>query len=126
MVLTAEAMEKVGKSGVITVQDGKAIDDTLEITEGMRFDRGFISPYLITDSKAQKAEFDDAVILITEKKVCIVQDPPRETWAAHRRPELTPRSHACACAASLRPSPPPFSFPLSRSRRWQTSSRRSM
>jgi chaperonin GroEL (HSP60 family) len=68
-VPVAEAMEKVGKAGVITVQDGKAMEDTLEITEGMRFDRGFISAYLVTDVKTQKAEFEDAFVLITEKKV---------------------------------------------------------
>ena len=52
--LIAQAMEKVGKEGVITVKEGRTIEDEIEITEGMRFDRGFISPYFITDVKAQK------------------------------------------------------------------------
>merc|ERR1719420_985897 len=53
--LLAEAMERVGKEGVITVQDGKTVNNELEVVEGMKFDRGFISPYFITDQKAQAA-----------------------------------------------------------------------
>jgi chaperonin GroEL len=55
--LIAQAMEKVGKDGVITVKEGRTIEDEIEITEGMRFDRGFISPYFVTDVKSQKVEF---------------------------------------------------------------------
>ncbi|KAF8129028.1 GroEL-like apical domain-containing protein [Boletus edulis] len=76
--LIAQAMEKVGKEGVITI----------EITEGMRFDRGFISPYFITDVKAQKVEFEKPFILLSEKKISILQDilPSLEAAAQSRRP----------------------------------------
>lgn len=67
--LLASAMEKVGKEGVITVQDGRAMFDELETVEGMKFDRGYISPYFVNDPKTQKAEFDDAYLLLVEKKV---------------------------------------------------------
>ena len=60
--LIATAMEKVGKDGVITVQDGKTLSDELEVVEGMKFDRGFISPYFMTDTKTMKTEMDDPAI----------------------------------------------------------------
>ena len=83
-------MEKVGRDGVITVQDGKTTQDELEVTEGMRFDRGFISPYFITDAKAQKVEFENAYILLSEKKISAVQDliPALEISIRDRRPLL--------------------------------------
>lgn len=86
--LISNAMEKVGKEGVITVKDGKMIDDELEVTEGMRFDRGFTSPYFITDPKAQKVEFEKPLILLAEKKISAVQDilPALEASATLRRP----------------------------------------
>lgn len=71
--LIANAMEKVGKEGVITVQDGKTLEDELEVVEGMKFDRGFISPYFITSTKTQKAEFENPLILLVEKKVSSLQ-----------------------------------------------------
>ena len=67
--LIAQAMEKVGKEGVITVKEGKTIEDEIEVTEGMRFDRGYISPYFITDVKTQKTEFEKPYILLSEKKI---------------------------------------------------------
>ncbi|PXF42547.1 Chaperonin CPN60-2, mitochondrial [Gracilariopsis chorda] len=70
--LIAEAMEKVGREGTITVSDGKTIHDELDIVEGMKFDRGFISPYFVTDPKAQKVEFENAFVLAVEKKVSTV------------------------------------------------------
>lgn len=86
--LIAQAMEKVGKEGVITVKEGRTIEDEIEITEGMRFDRGFISPYFITDVKAQKVEFDKPLILLSEKKISLLQDilPTLEAAAQSRRP----------------------------------------
>lgn len=67
--LIARAMERVGKEGVITVADGKTLENELEVVEGMKFDRGYISPYFITDPKTMKAELDNPYILIVEKKV---------------------------------------------------------
>jgi chaperonin GroEL len=66
-------MQKVGREGTITVSDGKTISDELEVVEGMKFDRGFISPYFVTDPKSQKVEFENALILCVEKKVSTVQ-----------------------------------------------------
>lgn len=84
--LIAQAMEKVGKEGVITVQEGKTLDDELTVTEGMRFDRGFISPYFITDTKSQKCEFEKPYILLSERKISIIQDilPALEIAAKER------------------------------------------
>ncbi|KAJ6945586.1 hypothetical protein NC651_000603 [Populus alba x Populus x berolinensis] len=67
--LIAKAMEKVGKEGVITIQDGKTLSNELEVVEGMKLDRGYISPYFITDQKTQKCELDEPLILIHDKKV---------------------------------------------------------
>jgi chaperonin GroEL len=86
--LIAQAMEKVGKEGVITVKEGRTIEDEIEITEGMKFDRGFISPYFITDVKSQKVEFEKPMILLCEKKISLLQDilPYLEHAAQARRP----------------------------------------
>jgi chaperonin GroEL len=88
--LIADAMEKVGKEGVITVSDGKTLDNELEVVEGMKFDRGFISPYFVTDNKAQTAEFEDPIILLVEKKVSNLQTmlPILEAAAKSSRPLL--------------------------------------
>ncbi|CAO3617986.1 unnamed protein product [Cunninghamella echinulata] len=88
--MIAQAMERVGKEGVITVKAGKTIDDELDVTEGMRFDRGFISPYFITDTKTQKVEFEKPLILLSEKKISLLQDilPALEASATQRRPLL--------------------------------------
>jgi len=67
--LISDAMERVGKEGVITVQDGKTMENELEVVEGMRFERGFISPYFITDAKTQEVELENPHILLVEKKV---------------------------------------------------------
>lgn len=88
--LLASAMEKVGKEGVITVKEGKTLEDELEVTEGMRFDRGFISPYFITDTKSGKVEFENPLILLSEKKISSIQDilPSLELSNQQRRPLL--------------------------------------
>ncbi|EDW76384.1 uncharacterized protein Dwil_GK14688 [Drosophila willistoni] len=67
--LISEAIKKVGRDGVITVKDGKTLDDELEIIEGMKFDRGYISPYFINAAKGAKVEFQDALLLFSEKKI---------------------------------------------------------
>ncbi|KAJ8713989.1 hypothetical protein PYW08_007609 [Mythimna loreyi] len=67
--LIAAAMNRVGKNGVITVKDGKTLDDELEIIEGMKFDRGYVSPYFINSSKGPRVEYNDAYILYSEKKI---------------------------------------------------------
>ncbi|KAI0759524.1 chaperonin GroL [Trametes elegans] len=86
--LIAQAMEKVGKEGVITVKEGRTIEDEIEITEGMRFDRGFISPYFVTDVKNQRVEFEKPLILLSEKKISVLQDilPSLEIAVQTRRP----------------------------------------
>jgi chaperonin GroEL len=72
--LLADAMEKVGNDGVITVEEAKSIDTTLDVVEGMQFDRGYISAYFITDVDAQEAVLDDALILIHDKKISTMKD----------------------------------------------------
>merc|ERR1719356_546867 len=72
--LIADAMKRVGKDGVITVEDGKSYDDELEVVEGMKFDRGFISPYFVTDQKRQVCEYENPYIMMYEKKVSNMQD----------------------------------------------------
>ena len=72
--LIAEAMEKVGHEGVITVEEGKSADTSLDVVEGMQFDRGYISPYFITDSDRMEAVLEDPYIVITDKKVSAMND----------------------------------------------------
>ena len=72
--LIAEAMEKVGKDGVITVEEGKGMTTELEVVEGMQFDRGYVSAYMITDTDKMEAVLNDPLILITDKKISSVQD----------------------------------------------------
>ena len=72
--IIAEAMDKVGKDGTITVEEAKAIDTTLDVVEGMQFDKGYLSPYFVTDPQTQDCTFDDALILIFEKKISNLKD----------------------------------------------------
>jgi chaperonin GroEL len=86
--LIAEVMEKVGKDGVITVEESKGLDFETEYTEGMQIDRGYISPYFVTNPERMEAELDDPFILITDKKISSIQDilPVLEKVAAARAP----------------------------------------
>ncbi len=72
--LIAEAMAKVGKTGVISVDDSKGIEDELTITQGLEFDKGYISPYLVTDREKMIAELEDALVLVTDQKISNVND----------------------------------------------------
>ncbi|MBD1862966.1 MULTISPECIES: chaperonin GroEL [Trichocoleus] len=86
--MIANAMDKVGKEGVISLEEGKSMTTELEITEGMRFDKGYISPYFATDTERMEAVLDEPFILITDKKIALVQDlvPVLEQVARAGRP----------------------------------------
>src|SRR5215217_6659535 len=86
--LIAEVMEKVGKDGVITVEESKGLEFETEYTEGMQIDRGYLSPYFITNPERMDAEFDDPFILITDKKISAIADvlPTLEKVASARAP----------------------------------------
>jgi chaperonin GroEL len=88
--LIADAMEKVGKDGVITVEEAKGLETTLETVEGMQFDRGYLSPYFITDPEKMEAVLEDAYILIYDKKISAMKDllPVLEKVAQAGRPLL--------------------------------------
>jgi chaperonin GroEL len=88
--IIAEAMKKVGKDGVITVEEAKSIETTLEIVEGMQFDRGYLSPYFVTDPERMEVVLNDCLILLQEKKVSSMKDllPVLEQIAKSGRPLL--------------------------------------
>jgi chaperonin GroEL len=88
--LIAEAMEKVGKDGVITVEEAKGLETTLETVDGMQFDRGYVSPYFVTDPDKMEAVLEDALILIHDKKISSMKDllPVLEKVAQMGRPLL--------------------------------------
>ncbi|GMV19507.1 MAG: chaperonin GroEL [Polyangiaceae bacterium] len=88
--LLSEAMEKVGKEGVITVEEAKSAETSLEVVEGMQFDRGYLSPYFVTDPERMEAHLEDAYILLSEKKISNMKDllPVLEAIARQQKPLL--------------------------------------
>src|SRR6202035_4836086 len=88
--IIAEAMEKVGKEGVITVEEARGLETQLEVVEGMQFDRGYLSPYFVTDPERMEARLEDAYILIQEKKISSMKDllPILEASAKSGKPLL--------------------------------------
>ncbi len=88
--IIAQAMEKVGKEGVITVEEAKSMETVLEVVEGMQFDRGYLSPYFVTDPERMEAVLDDCVILLNEKKISSMKDmlPLLEQVARQGKPLL--------------------------------------
>ncbi|MBD2431219.1 MULTISPECIES: chaperonin GroEL [Fischerella] len=88
--MIAEAMEKVGKEGIISLEEGKSMQTELEVTEGMRFDKGYISPYFVTDAERMEAILEEPYILITDRKITLVQDlvPILEQMARAGKPLL--------------------------------------
>jgi len=88
--LLSEAMEKVGKEGVITVEEAKSAETTLEVVEGMQFDRGYLSPYFVTDPERMEASLEDCYILLSEKKISNMKDllPVLEAIARQQKPLL--------------------------------------
>jgi chaperonin GroEL len=88
--LLSEAMEKVGKEGVITVEEAKSAETTLDVVEGMQFDRGYLSPYFVTDPERMETTLEDAYILLNEKKISNMKDllPVLEAIARQQKPLL--------------------------------------
>ena len=88
--IIAGAMDKVGKDGVITVEEGKGFDTTLDVVQGMQFDKGYVSPYMVTDSEKMVAELENAYIMVTDQKVSNIQDilPMLQAVVESHRPLL--------------------------------------
>ena len=103
----AEAMEKVGKEGVITVEEAKGLEFELDVVEGMQFDRGYLSPYFVTNPEKMTVELDDPYILIHEKKLSNLQSmlPILEAVVQSGRPLLIIAEDIEGCLLYTSPSP---------------------
>jgi chaperonin GroEL len=86
--IIADAMDKVGKDGTITVEEAKSIETTLDVVEGMQFDKGYLSPYFVTNAETMETLLDDAYMLIFEKKISNLQDMLRCSDGGQERPPL--------------------------------------
>ena len=114
--LIAEAMEKVSTSGVITIEESKTAETGLEVVEGMQFDRGYISPYMVTDTEKMEAVIDDPYILITDKKISSRATPWPPCWStvcaaaspasASRPPALATAARKCSRTSPSSPAAP--------------------
>jgi chaperonin GroEL len=101
--IIAEAMDKVGKDGVITVEESKTMDTLLEVVEGMQFDRGYLSPYFVTDPDRMEAALDEPLILINEKKISNMRDLLR---SSSRLPKWAVRCSSLPKTWKAKPSRP--------------------
>jgi chaperonin GroEL len=86
--MIAQAMDKVGREGVISLEEGKSMTTELEVTEGMRFDKGYLSPYFVTDTERMEAVLDEPYILLTDKKSpwCRISCPCWSRWPGPASP----------------------------------------
>ena len=93
--LIAEAMERVGRDGIITVEDAKGMATTLDVVDGMQFDRGYLSPYFVTNNDKMQASYQDAYVLITDRKLSVLKDlvPILESVMNSRKPLLIIAGH---------------------------------
>ena len=103
--IIADAMDKVGKDGTITVEEAKSIETTLDVVEGMQFDKGYLSPYFVTNAEAMEAVLEDAYILIHEKKISSLKDMlPLLEKVAKSRQARSSSSRKTSKAKRSRPS----------------------
>jgi chaperonin GroEL len=121
--IISEAMEKVGKEGVITVEEAKSIETSLEIVEGMQFDRGYLSPYFVTDAEKMEVHLEEPYILLHEKKLSVMKDllPILEQIAKMGRPLLIVAEDIEGEALATGVKPCSKTLPFSPAAKWSAS-----